>query len=211
MLSLCNVSLGLEKKGLTIKLINIYYVRKENIWHSAVNVIQISVTGKTQSAVRDIFSSLTLVCIYEACCQIKLSTLNTFIDATVKYSTTYHWATFHINPGKLFWQEVTDHYISKLFSHFYSTLFFFCFVSTSHTFKNDSRNRKYSQIVKNRTKPVPHAASFFFQVRNVLQIWISLPCHEYVFGNPLGISCLKLQWEFTLKLKKKKTREGEWE
>lgn len=90
LLSLCYVSLGLEKKGLTIKLINIYYVRKENIWHSAVNVIQISVTGKTQSAVRDIFSSLTLVCIYEACCQIKLSTLNTFIDATVKYSTTYH-------------------------------------------------------------------------------------------------------------------------
>lgn len=31
---------------------------------------------------------------------------------------------FHINPGKLFWQEVTDHYISKLFTHFYSTLFF---------------------------------------------------------------------------------------
>lgn len=198
------------KKVLQIKLINIYYVRKENIWHSAVNVIQISVTGKTQSAVWDIFSSLTLVCIYEACCQIKLSTLNTFIDATVKYSTTYHWATFHINPGKLFWQEVTDHYISKLFSHFYSTLFF------------------------SALSPHPIHLKMTVGIASILKSWKTgqSQCHTrplFFSGqkcltnlNLITMSWIRL-WESirhflpktTMRIhtqaKKKKTREGEWE
>lgn len=70
------------------------------------------------------------------------------------------------------------------------TLLYFFSMCPSNTFQRELKWLKWhGWAVKNRTKPLAWSRLFLQVHKKVLQIWISLPCHEYIFGNPLSIFC----------------------
>lgn len=126
---------------------------------------------------------------------------------------------FFYNRENIFIQKhrsISHTVVSIFLNYIYVfVIFFLNFASPSRTWKTDIVDGECDCKVvffklKKKTGQSCHKKQPLFQVRNVLQIWISLPCHEYIFGNPLGVSCLKLPSDDSHSAQKKKGEKTEW-